>query len=189
MAEEILFGFETFPRLETERLVLRAVTADDAQHIFEFRSDYEVQKYNGPVQKRVSDAYSLILSLQKEFRLQEGITWGVAIKAHDELIGLFGLHQWNQYHRRAELGLDLNRAYWGQGIATEALSAILAFGFTRLNLNHIFASTIVSNKRSVQLLERLGFHRDGTRRSFSYEDDGTFHDSALYSLLQSEFDR
>jgi len=103
------------------------------------------------------------------------------------VIGLFGIHHWNKYHRRAEMGYDLNRAYWGQGIASEALRAIIQFGFEQLNLNRIYAGTIADNHESVCLLERLGFEREGTRRGFSWEDDGTFHDGAMYGLLRDEF--
>ena len=188
MVDENVFGFETFPRLMTGRLTLREITADDAQSIFRFRSDPEVQRFNGPTLNRVEDCYSLILSLQKEIRRQTGIVWGVTLSADDEVIGLMSLHNWSQYHRRAEVGYDLNRDYWGQGIASEALQAVIHFGFTELNLNHIHASTIATNTPSVRLLEKVGFQLEGTRRSYSLEDDGAFHDGAMFSILQSEYE-
>ena len=187
MVDENVFGFEIFPRLVTGRLVLREIAADDAGAIFQFRGDPEVQRFNGPTLSRLEDAYSLILDLQKAYRLQTGITWGVTFAAEDEVIGLVSLHNWRHFHRRAEVGYDLARAYWGQGIASEALRAIVHFGFTELNLNHIHASTIATNEASVRLLEKVGFHLDGIRRSFSLEDDGVFHDGAMYSLLQSDY--
>jgi ribosomal-protein-alanine N-acetyltransferase len=78
------------------------------------------------------------------------------------------------------------RAYWGQGIASEALRAILRFGFDGMKLNYIYAGTIADNHESVRLLERIGFRREGTRREYSWEDDGTFHDGAMYGLLWHE---
>ena len=52
-----------------------------------------------------------------------------------------------------------------------------------MNLHSIYANTIADNHASVHLLERIGFRREGTRREFSWEEDGTFHDSAMYGLL------
>ena len=94
-----------------------------------------------------------------------------------------GLHSWAHHHRRAEFGYDMARSFWGRGLATEAARAILAYGFATMDLHRIQAHTIADNHRSVRLLERLGFTREGTLRAFSLEDDGTFHDSAVFGLL------
>lgn len=181
------FDSSSFPVLTTERLLLRQLRLSDAADVLLFRSDPHVQRYNGPVYESLEDARASIQETYTELEKQEGISWAVTLKQEDRAIGHFGFHSWNQYHRRAEVGYDLARAYWGQRIASEALRAILRFGFERLNLNHIYAGTIADNHESVRLLENIGFHRDGTRRKFSWEDDGTFHDSAMYSLLQEEY--
>ena len=64
---------------------------------------------------------------------------------------------------------------------------VVRFGFERQNLNRIEAATIADNFQSVALLTKLGFRLEGLRREFSWEEDGTFHDSAMYALLRSEF--
>ncbi len=64
---------------------------------------------------------------------------------------------------------------------------MLRYGFETLNLNRIYARTIADNHKSVRTLERNGFQREGTQRKHSWEDDGTFHDSAIYGLLADEF--
>jgi ribosomal-protein-alanine N-acetyltransferase len=56
-----------------------------------------------------------------------------------------------------------------------------------MDLHRVYAGTIADNHESVRLLERIGFTREGTRREHSWEDDGTFHDSAMYGLLRHEF--
>jgi ribosomal-protein-alanine N-acetyltransferase len=56
-----------------------------------------------------------------------------------------------------------------------------------MQLHRIEAATIVDNTRSVRLLERLGFRREGVRREYSLEEDGAYHDSAIYGLLRREF--
>ena len=182
-----MFDFSTFPVLTTERLILRDFRLSDAQDVLVFRGDPYVQRFNGPVCKTIEEAKSEIEEAHAEYKQQTGINWAVTTKENDKVLGAFAFHYWNKYHRRTEAGFDLSRAYWGQGIATESLQAILQFGFSQMNLNHIYAGTIADNHESVRLLERVGFHRDGTRRKFSWEDDGTFHDSAMYSMLKDEF--
>ncbi|HEY5787226.1 MAG TPA: GNAT family protein [Microlunatus sp.] len=68
-------------------------------------------------------------------------------------------------------------------MATEALAAVIRFGFSDMRLNRIEAQTIADNDSSTRLLGRLSFALEGTRRSYSWEDDSTFHDGAIYGLV------
>jgi ribosomal-protein-alanine N-acetyltransferase len=180
-------GLPEFPVLKTKRLILRELRHSDAGDVLIFRGDPIVQKYDDPIIHSQADAMAFIDELQTEYHTQEGISWAVTRKEEDVVIGAFGLHHWNQYHRRAEAGYGLAHAYWGQGIGSEALQAIVRFGFEQMYLNRIYARTIADNHESVRLLERLGFQREGTQRKHSWEHDGTFHDSAIYGLLADEF--
>lgn len=187
MKTKNVFDFSTFPTLTTQRLVLRELQLSDAADVLVFRGDPYVQRYNGSVYADVAEAEASIKRAHATYQEQEGVGWAVTFKNNNTVMGAFGIHDWSWGHRRAEIGYDLARSYWGQGIASEALKAILRFGFEQMNLNHIYAGTIADNHESVRLLENAGFHRDGIRRKWSWEDDGTFHDGALYSLLQDEF--
>lgn len=182
-----LFDFSAFPILTTGRLTLRRLQLFDAADVLVFRGDWEVQKYNGPLLQNVKEAQALIGELHDEYGAMTGVSWAVTRTDDDVVLGLFGLHHWSRYHRRAEVGYDLARACWGKGIASEALRAIIHFGFERMNLNRIFASTIADNHRSIRLLERVGFQREGTKRHHILGEDGTFHDGAMYSLLKYEY--
>jgi ribosomal-protein-alanine N-acetyltransferase len=184
-----MLDFTTFPILVTERLILRDLRHSDAADVLTFRGDPIVQKYDDPAIYTETEALAFIDELHVEYKDQDGISWAVTLKKQDVVIGAFGLHHWNQYHRRAEAGYGLARAYWGEGIGSEALHAIVKFGFEQMNLNRIYARTIADNHESVKLLERLGFQREGTQRKHSWEDDGTFHDSAIYGILAHEFGR
>lgn len=185
--DSTLFDFSAFPILTTERLTLRQIQSTDAADMLVFSGDPEVQKYNGPVYKSVAEVQELIDWYHGEYARQEGISWAVTLTNANKVIGMFGLHHWSKHHRRAEAGYDLARAYWGQGIASETLRTIISFGFQQMNLHRIYAGTIADNYESVRLLERLGFTREGTQRESSWEDDGSFHDSAMYGLLRREF--
>lgn len=187
MDRKDIFDDAAFPILETERLILRKPEISDASDVLVFRGDPVVQRYDDPVIHTIQEAQAFINELQDEFRNQNGISWVLELKEQKIVIGCFGLHHWNQYHRRAEAGYGIAHAYWGQGFASEALKAMLRYGFKRMSLNRIYAGTIADNHESVRLLERNRFTREGTRRKHSWEDDGTFHDSAIYGLLANEF--
>jgi ribosomal-protein-alanine N-acetyltransferase len=174
----------TVPVLTTERLVLREPVATDAVHILVFRGDPEVQRFNDEPLRDVAEAEAFVEFLRSECAADQRRHW--AIWYEGIVVGLIGLHTWQHHHRRAELGYDLARSHWGQGIAFEAGRAVIAFGFGPMALHRIQAHTIVDNQRSVRLLRRLGFQREGTMREFSLEDDGTFHDSAVFGLLRDE---
>ena len=187
MKHNNVLDFSSFPILKTERLTLRKPLMADAADVLVFRGDYEVQRFNAPVIKSIEEAEGQIIEAHAEYGRHEGITWAVTLTGQATVMGHVALHHWSHHHRRAEAGYDLARAYWGQGYATEALRAILRFGFEEMDLHRIYANTIGDNHESVRLLERLGFIREGTRRESSWEDDGRFHDSAMYGLLHSEW--
>lgn len=178
--------FPTFPELKTNRLHLRQIRPSDAEDVLAFRGDWQVQKFNGPVYTSLADAKAAIQQDLEENTKQKGISWAVTIKETDQVIGSFSFHHWSRFHRKAELGFDLARAHWGKGFATETLQAIIPFGFEYMHLNRIYANTIADNHASVRLLEKSGFKREGTQRQASLEDDGAFHDSAIYGLLKNE---
>ena len=183
----MVFDPSTFPMLTTERLTLREPLPGDAADYFVAGSDPVVQRYNAPTMQKVEEAEALIEEVRDEYSKQEGISWMVTLNNSDTVLGLFGFYHWSHNHRRTEIGYALARAWWGQGIGTEAVQAMIRFGFEEMNLHRIYASTIADNHESVRMLEKIGFIREGTKRESPWEDDGTFHDSAMYGLLRREY--
>jgi [ribosomal protein S5]-alanine N-acetyltransferase len=182
-----LFDFSDFPTQTTERLVLRQLTVSDAEAVFVIWSDPIVQRFNAEPIQHMSEAHTLLEQWRAEYDARTNLMWAVALRESDFVVGLVEFHHWDRYHHKAEIGYSLARQRWGQGIASEALKAMLHFGIESMELHRIEANTIADNVESVRLLERLGFQREGTRRESSREDDGTYHDSALYGLLRREF--
>lgn len=182
-----IHDFSTCPVLQTERLILREMQPADAVDVLVFRGDAYVQRFNSAPLQTIEEATLFIADARKLYDAQGGIGWGITLRGEDRVLGGVSLHSWSQYHRRAEVGYDLAHSYWGRGIGSEAVRAVLHFGFTQLNLNRIEAATIADNHESVNLLKKLGFRLEGIRRGYSWEEDGAFHDSAMYGLLHEEF--
>lgn len=182
-----MHDFSTFPLLTTARLLLRELRPDDAADVLVFRGDPYVQRFNSEPLKTLQQAAVFIEEAHNQRTTQAGIGWAITRRGQDRVLGGVSLHAWDKYHRRAEVGYDLARAFWGQGIGTEAVHAVVDFGFAHLDLHRIEAATIADNHESVNLLKKLGFRLEGIRRGYSWEEDGVFHDSAMFGLLREEF--
>ena len=178
-----------FPTIETERLLLRELTSDDVEWYMSHFSTPEIVNgsgYPGPedIEAAKEEFEMYILGPWKE---DTGLRWGIALKDDDSLVGSCGFYKWEKDpHRKAEMGYDLAPAYWGRGIMREALQAIIQYGFDEMNLNRITVLVISYNDRSLRLVDRLGFVKEGVMRESAYFD-GRFIDDVLLSLLKRDW--
>ena len=178
-----------FPVIETGRLLLRELTSDDIEWYMSHFSTPEIvhgSGYPGPETiKAAKEEFEMyILGPWKE---GTGLRWGITLKDDGSLIGSCGFYKWeNEPHRKAEMGYDLAPAYWGRGIMREALQAIIRYGFEEMNLNRITVLVISYNDRSLRLVNRLGFVKEGVMRESAFFD-GEFIDDVLLSLLRSDW--
>jgi len=179
----------TFPNLETDRLVLRKITKDDASNILSYLSDNEVMKYYGlePF-KSINEAMDEISWYQSLEKNNTGLRWGITLKEEGIVIGSCGFHNFVSQHFRTEIGFELSRDYWGKGIAGEALKTIIAFGFQQFGLQRIEALIEPPNLSSQRLVEKQGFIREGLLRKYEYTR-GKFDDLYMYSLLREDFSK
>lgn len=181
--------FTHFPCLTTNRLLLRQIELDDAKALFATFSDEEVMEFYGHLpHQSLEDSQNLIRELQTWYAKREGIRWGITLKSEDRVIGSCGFYDFDEGFHRAETGYELNRTFWRQGIMTEAMSAILSYGFTELGLHRIEAVVDDVNERSKELLRKLGFIHEGTlRQRFFFRD--RFLDEHYFGLLKDEWHR
>lgn len=176
-----------FPRLETERLILREMKSNDKEDIFQSFSDENVTKYfsMNPFTS-VKDSEKIIKRAQDLFEQGKGIQWGIVTKEGSNLIGTCGFETWRKESFRGEIGYDLRQSHWGKGFMSEALQAIIQYGFEHMGLNRIEATTRSDNTRSINMLYRLGFKMEGILRERVYWE-GTFYDQVFVSLLKKEW--
>ncbi len=143
----------------TERLLLREFTKQDVDAIAEFRRDprYLEYYYRPPYTRAecVRFVNECIAWSKKSPRSKFQLA--IADRANGVLLGDCGVRTESMERRRGDIGYELSPVYWGQGFASEAVRAILRVGFENLGLDEIEARCVVANKRSVRLLQRLGF--------------------------------
>lgn len=149
-----------FPKLETERLLLRELTLLDAEMMFQYFSKESVIRYFGMDSfENIEQAKTTIQTFKNRYEEGNVFRWGIEKKGTDQLIGTCGFHLINNHHKRAEIGYELDDIYWGKGYASEALQAILTYGFEKLQLIRIAAVVYVENKASQKLLKKQGFKK------------------------------
>lgn len=103
------------------------------------------------------------------------------------IIGGCALHSWSEEHRRAELGYEVNEEEdKRKGYMTEAVEAIITYGFNHMNLNRIEAVIAPDNDASMGVIKNFGFVREGFMRQH-YFKDGVLYDSLLFALLKEEY--
>ncbi|MBK8551736.1 MAG: GNAT family N-acetyltransferase [Ignavibacteria bacterium] len=176
--------FDSFPVLETERLILREITPGDVREIFAIRSSEEAMKYFGHnVYTSLTEADDMINAIVNGFKNKEGIRWGITLKGSEKLIGSGGPWRLLKEHLRCEIGYDLLPQYWKKGIMTEALREIIKFCFDKMNMHSIEANVDPDNIASVKLLEKLGFEKEGHLKESFYFND-VFTDTGIYSLIR-----
>jgi [ribosomal protein S5]-alanine N-acetyltransferase len=180
-------AFDVFPVLESERLILRQITPDDAEVIFRIFADPRVIRYWGAApMASIEEAHGKIAGITAAFREKFGIRWAITLKGSNRLIGSCGHWRLIKQHRRSEIGYELAPEQWGQGLMPEAVDAILQFGFQRLGLHSVEAQIEPNNQGSRRVLEKLGFVQEGYFRENFYFD-GTFTDTAVFSLLKADW--
>ncbi len=151
-----------FPRLETERLILRALTPDDEQAILRNFSDPDVVEHLMEPFTTMKQAESIVAEFIAAFERGKGLFWAVALKQDDACIGTCSFEA-VELGARGEVGFDLAPSHWGQGLMSEALRAVIRYGFERLGLAEIEAFTSIHNARAVNLLKRSGFQIASTQ--------------------------
>lgn len=172
--------------LETERLMLTAWSKKDAAALFAYAKNPNVGPHAGWKPHESERESKRII---KEIFLT-GMTWKITWKETGQVIGSIGLEE--DRHRpfiaSKELGYSLSEEFWGRGIMTEAGKAIMDYAFTRLNLIMMAVQTGPDNLRSQSVIEKLGFHYEGTLRQTYRTYDDSVRDARVYSVTKEEWE-
>lgn len=169
-----------YQELHTMRLRLKALSIEDAEEILLLRSNLIVNQFVERQQaKTIDDALQFINRIIDNVSKNSTYYWCITEMEGSKTIGTICLWNFSKELNKAEVGYDLHPNFHGKGIMSEALQAVLEFGFQSLNLNYIDAYTQYDNLSSVHLLKKYGFQRDFKRKD---EDNRKNH---VYVLKNS----
>jgi RimJ/RimL family protein N-acetyltransferase len=175
-------------QIETERLTLREFVPHDWQAMAHYWADPRYARFY----PERDNAGAFVRVLVDRFVAAQGddprLAWQLAIveRASGTMIGNCGIRINDPAVREANIGYELNPAFWGLGYATEAAASILRFGFQDLQLHRIWAECISENSGSIRVLEKLGMRREG-----HFHQHQWFHerwwDTLVYAILEQEW--
>lgn len=159
--------------LKNEHISLRALEPDDLAFLYRMENDTELWNVGqtlAPYSRYVLKQY-LAESHRDIYDLKQ-LRLVIEYKATAEAVGLIDLFDFDPHHRRAGMGILLDRAYWGKGIATEAMQLLCAYAFSFLHLHQLYAHVPVGNKASHALFLRSGFTVAGTLTDWLVDGEG-----------------
>ena len=175
------------PELTTPRLRLRRLTMRDAQDIYRYSRDPEVARHVlWDAHRTIGDSRAYLRFMLRRYRFQEPASWGIEYLETGHVIGTIGFMWVQDENAAAEVGYSLSREYWNRGIMTEALSAVIRYGFDGMDLNRIEAQHETTNPASGAVMRKCGMRMEGTLRQRLY-NKGHFVDVALYAILRGDY--
>ena len=176
--------FESFPRLESTRLIFKEFEERDNQAMFDLRSNPKVMRYmDSYPYKTIQDAALSIQQNRVAFREKTSLNWAIFEKETKQFIGYFGFWRLFRQNCRAEIGYALHPNFWGKGYMDETLKIMLSFAFEQFGLHSISANVNPKNKSSIRLLEKNHFIQEAHFKE-DYFFDGKYIDSLIFSLLE-----
>ncbi|MEP7136339.1 MAG: GNAT family N-acetyltransferase [Chloroflexota bacterium] len=177
--------FTPFPVLSTPHLILRALRSTDLDDLYEYASDPEIDRYvPWEHYKNIEEARENLNEFIDEYEKDGLGAWGIEHRADKKLMGIINTSIPHRINRRVEIGYTISRAYWGQGLATEAAREVVKFGFEKMDLVRIEAVVLPENKASARVLEKAGMKFEGLLRSYQIWR-GEPRDLNMYAIIRN----
>ncbi len=175
------------PRIETERLLLRPMERGDADDMFDYARRGDTSRYLlwSP---HPSPAYtrSYLAMIGRFYRKGQFFDWAVVEKASGRMIGTCGFTRLTEQHHVGEIGYVLNPDFHKKGYATEAVRAVIEYGFRVLELHRIEGRYMAENAPSRRVMERCGLTFEGIQRGAMLVK-GRYRDIGICALLKEDY--
>jgi ribosomal-protein-alanine N-acetyltransferase len=160
---------------------------NDAHNYLKWFSTKEVQKFLSGLAcpGNIEETIRFIDNMNGVyFTKKRTICWGIVIKESNELIGRFEICRFIR-QSMAEVAYSLAKVHWNNGYMTEALRAVVKFGFETMELHRIQATAVPENEASIKILHKAGFITEGLLRKYNYGDE--FRDTYIMSILKEDY--
>ena len=185
--EELHRTFTDPPTLSPERLILRRIAVSDADDMYLYSCREDVTRYllwDPHPDPLYTEKY--IRYLQERYAVGDFYDFAVVLRETGRLIGTAGFTSFDLPNRSAEIGYVISPLYQGCGYATEAVRALVAFGFEQCDLSRISAVCMRENSASLRVMEKCGLKREGLLRSAVYAK-GEMQDVHLAAITSHDY--
>lgn len=173
----------------SDRLVISKITAVDIADVHFKNSHPEVAEFNTiGIPESIRDTEQILAPTIEAIpgQLPTKLGWSIRLKKSQQFLGELGMSLSTSKYSRAEIHYSLLPSEWGNGYASEAVNAIIKWGFEELNLHRIEAGVATENDRSIKLLEKVGMTREGLCRKI-LPIRGEWKDNYMYAILDEDY--
>lgn len=176
---------DEFPKLMTNRFLLREVTENDIHEIYSIYSNKEAVRFQQiEPMSNLTQAKKAVNYFKSAYKDKKFIRWCITYKGSDKVIGLITLHSFDNWNAKAEIGYMLNQKYWNQGIMSEVGKRIIQYAFLTSKLHRIEALVDPLNFPANKLSLKLAFQREGLKKDAAFNKrTKNFEDRVIYGLL------
>lgn len=176
-------------QIETKRLILRDYVVSDWKDVHEYCADPEVVRFMlwGPNTPEQTKEFIERMMESQEEEPRTHFELAVVQKDRGKIIGGVGLRKISDRKMDGALGYCYSREVWGMGIASEAASAMLTFGFEQLSMHRIWATCDPENLGSSKVLQKIGMRLEGHFKQDDFIKD-QWRDTLFFAILREEYD-
>lgn len=180
--------YPPFESLHTPRLILRKLELRDTPLYFSrLAGSAAVTKYMlFQPHTQISESEASVQKTLQRYAAGSFYRWCITRTGEDQLIGVIDLLRFDEAQNSCSFAYMLGEEFWGQGYGTEALSAVLDFAFTRMQLERVSADHMAANAASGAVMQKVGMHCTGTILK-KYEKDGMLQDAPQYRITRQEW--
>lgn len=173
--------------IHTRRLLLRPFMPGDEGAIFgNWANDPEVCRHLAWLpHENIQYTREMLDSWLRRYGSDSYYHWGISLEG--QLIGAISIVRWHEQNEEAELGYCLGRAYWSQGIMTEALQAVMRFLFETVGFHRIVLKHAAENPASGRVMQKAGLTYEGLHIQAHKRPDGSFSDMAQYAAINGQW--
>ncbi|MBU9722744.1 MULTISPECIES: GNAT family N-acetyltransferase [Bacillaceae] len=184
-----MVNFLGTPKIETERLILRKMYIRDTQAAFDhWLSDERVadHRVNAP-HKSISETSERVEKVISGYEKTDFCYWGIELKHNGVLIGEIDFYNFDSSTDNCEVSYSIGHKWWNQGYGTEALKAVVEFGFKHMNLHKISGSHNMDNPASGRIMRKVGMEQEGMIRHMIRNYKNQYKDCAVCGILQEDY--
>jgi len=172
-------------QLETERLILRRISVNDAEAMYNnWASDDIVTKYvTWPKHESVEATRGLLEIWEKEYENDSCYRWAIVLKDENKVIGTIDVVRVNEADETAEIGYCISHEYWSKGIVTEAAKKVVEYLLNEVGFYRVEAQHHLDNPASGKVMQKIGMKYEGVIRGARIVK-GEHIDVAMYAILK-----
>ena len=181
--------YDQFPNIAGDEITLRKIVPSDVDCLFEIYSNEKLFLHSPVMLKKNKDTVAnMIGHFERDYNKKKEVFLGISVNSEpDHIVGVAEMFDYDSAVNSITIGYRLNDRFWGKGIATKTVKAMVDYLFQDIGINRIQAFVMPENVKSLNVLKRNGFLQEGIIRQGNVWKGKGVIDLALFSLIKSDY--